>query len=371
MQSNNQQRDSQQPPSDWINERGRLRGSDIPARQAGSRRSIPAMAYDNDLGRLDSLEEFGQGNSIGSRRFSGTYDHAGSGWRTTFGTTRPEGSDILASFINERSSRDYREPLPHGAFPSHILDIESMRPRAIPNQDEIARFESSIFDPNRPSSWPTQLNDAREPSRPSTPDMPADDITYRLEYSPERTPTPDASGVFYPSDHLHGRWHRHNRFSQPFPQNRPTISSSTTMLPLERDRPASVAFDRLNRAYPSTESTSAHPRIPSSSTADSSQTLYPGLSTPIMTPTSNASDIDTDASVLRVNAVPEQAGNRVDELSTGNGSSSANGEGGARLDGSGHPAPIPVTISISIEFDDSMFDIQGYNVTTKPRSERV
>ncbi|KAI2783685.1 hypothetical protein F4815DRAFT_457492 [Daldinia loculata] len=371
MQYNHQQSDSQQPASGWVNERGRPRSSDIPARQAGSRRSIPAMAYDSDLGRLSSLEEFDQRNFVGSRRLGGAYDHTGSGWHTTFGTTRPEESDILASLINGRPIRDYWGTLPHMAFPSHILDIEPVRPRAIPDPDEIARFESSIFDPNRPSPWSTQFNDVREPSRPSTPDMPPDDIPYQLQYSSERAPTPEAPGVFYPSDSLNGRWHRRNRFSQPFPPNRPTISNDTTMLPSERDRPASEVFGRLNRAYPSTEGVFAHPRIPSSSTANSSETLYPGLSTPVMTPTSNASDIDTDASVLPVNAVPEQAGNRVDELSTGNGSSSTNGEGGARLEGSGHPALIPVTISISIEFDDTMFDIQGYNVTTRPRSRRV
>ncbi|KAF3057419.1 hypothetical protein GL218_06295 [Daldinia childiae] len=362
MQSNHQQSNNQHPPSGWINERIRRRGSHIPARQAGPRRSIPAMAYDSDLGRRSSLEEFDTGNFLDPRRFSGTYDHTGSGWHTTFRATRPEESDILDSSINERPTRD---------FPSHVLDIEPLRTSAIPDPEEIARFESSIFDPNRSSPWSTEFSDVRESSRPHTPDMPIDDVTYRLEYSPERTPTPDASGVFYPSGHLSGRWHRHNRFCQPLLPNHPTISSGTTMLPSERDRPAGEALDRLNRAYPSIEGTSAHPRISSPSSVNSSGSVYPGLSIPVMTPTSNASDIATDASALRVNAVPEQTGNRIDEWSMGNGSSGTNGEGGAGLNGSGGPAPIPITISMCIEFDDTVFDIQGCNVTTRPRSRRV
>ncbi|KAF3057420.1 hypothetical protein GL218_06295 [Daldinia childiae] len=150
MQSNHQQSNNQHPPSGWINERIRRRGSHIPARQAGPRRSIPAMAYDSDLGRRSSLEEFDTGNFLDPRRFSGTYDHTGSGWHTTFRATRPEESDILDSSINERPTRD---------FPSHVLDIEPLRTSAIPDPEEIARFESSIFDPNRSSPWSTEFSD--------------------------------------------------------------------------------------------------------------------------------------------------------------------------------------------------------------------
>ncbi|KAI0847069.1 hypothetical protein F5Y00DRAFT_263881 [Daldinia vernicosa] len=400
MQSNRQQGDRQQPASGWINQRGRPRGSNIPvpARQAGPRRSMAAMAYDNDFGRLESLGEFDQENMstpggpsnrrrpttettpqyirdlqnlIDFRRPSGTYDHTGSGWYNTFGTTVPEGSDILESFVTGRPLRDYQGRLPHRAFPSDILDTEFERPSAIPDPDEIARFESSIFDPNRPPTRVPRFDSAPESSMPSTPPaMPAEDITYRPESLSARPPTPDAPGVFYPSDHLNGRWHRRNRFSQPLPPNRPTVSDDKTMLPSTRYEPAGEVFDLLNRAYPSNEGLSAHPRISTSSTDDSSETLHPGLGTPVMTPTSSASGVGTDASTLRANAVPEQTGNRTAEQSTDNGSSSTAGGSGARLDSGGRPAPIPVTISISIEFDDSMFDIRGYNVTTKPRSKR-
>ncbi|KAI0103544.1 hypothetical protein F4814DRAFT_455988 [Daldinia grandis] len=392
MESNRRLSDSQQTTS------RRPRRSNIPTRQASSRHHIPTMAYDSDLGGPLSLEELGQrsvstfGESVTEQhpitdaaaqhieylrsfadfqRPSEAYNHTGPGWYTTSGIPRSEESDILASLINGRPSRDHRETLSHREFLNHILDTGFERSSAIPDPDEIARFESSIFDPNRPSSRSTRFNNAGEPARPDTPDTLDEDMTYRLQDSSGRAPTPHAAGVFYPSDHLNGRWHRRNRFGQSLPLNRPTISNSTTMLPSARDRPASEVFNRRSRAYLSTEGAFAHPRISSLPTANSSETLHPELGTPIMTPTSSASDGAIDVSVLRVTAVPEQSVNLVAEQSINNGSASTAGEDSMRLDGSGRPAPIPVTILISIEFDDTMFDIQGYDVTMRPRSRQV
>ncbi|KAK6949453.1 hypothetical protein Daesc_009533 [Daldinia eschscholtzii] len=389
-----QRSNSPQPPASWINYSGRPRGPYVPPmRQTGPYNPIPAMGHGSNFARMSSLEGLGQGNMPTASQSATKYCSAelAAEWlqhlesytdtqrriwainRTTAQAFRPEEQDMFSThYDQERPGTAHRETLSGGPFPGYFTGTNTGMAGAVSSPDRVSRLEYSVLEPNCPPNWATQHYRAGESTMLRTSERPTGHVSYGLQYPSGLAATPDMHGGFSQSDYLNQQWQQAEVYRPSLPLNYPTaIPDATPTLPPARVEPAGDEFILPSPNHSPTENVFAQATRAGSSTNSGSGTLYQELLTPTMSTVSSPSNIDTHASVSRVNVALEEVADQPDELNTGNGSPRTIVNDSVRLNDGDRAGPIPITISISIEFDDSVFDIQGYNITTRPRSRQV
>ncbi|OTB19190.1 hypothetical protein K445DRAFT_305580 [Daldinia sp. EC12] len=389
-----QRSNSPQPPTSWVNYSSRPRGSYAPPmRHTGPYNPIPAMGHNSNFARMSSLGGLGQGNMPTASQSATKYcspEHAAE-WlqhlesytgtqrriwainRTTAQAFRPEEQDTFSThYDQERPGTAHRENLSGRPFPSYFTGTNTDMAGAVPTPDRVSRLEYSVLEPNCPPNWATQHNRAGESTMSRTSERPTGHVSYGLQYPSGLAATPDMHGGFSQPDYLNQQWQQAEVYRPSLPLIYPTaIPDATPTLPPTRVESTDDEFILPSPTHSPTENVFAQATRASSSTNSSSGTLYQELLTPTMSTVSSPSNIDANASVSRVNATLEEVADQPDELDTGNGNPRTGVNGSVRPNNGDCAAPIPITISISIEFDDSVFDIQGYNITTRPRSRQV
>ncbi|KAI1465451.1 uncharacterized protein F4812DRAFT_466417 [Daldinia caldariorum] len=367
-----QRTDSPQSLADRINHPGRRRSSWVPAtvRQAESYDSIPAMGFESGHARRLNLQELGQGNpSVPSQptiqpqpqqqyrhsfaepqTLSGVPDLAESGGYITSQISRPEDPERFANFGNGRPDTDHRDSTLRPGF-LRMLETPSNRaaePTVAPRTSDRLIVGNMPYGPSQAGGpWNRQWK--------QTDNIPAvyfpplgreaflDAAAHRFQAA-QAVPVPVPSSSSFPAVFVP-------------PVRAPSLSQNTFI-------PVTTAKATATR------------RAGSSSDSGSGTPDPEVLATPAGGPQPSAANVHAHAGASRGDGVPREVGELSDwsewlssEAGDGNLQTDVvEGSGaGAGLNGSGHRTPILITVSVSIDFDNSDFDVRGYNVTTRPR----
>ncbi|KAI8957490.1 hypothetical protein F5Y11DRAFT_352490 [Daldinia sp. FL1419] len=384
MQSDHQQSDNQQLFSPWGDHWGRPRNPDVPVGQIGRPGTIPETAWDpyvgapvnpNSVGvrvlpagEIDQLERHTI-NAQRNRMVGGTYR-----------ISDPDVRGMLADYIGDAYER-YRNTLSGTAHSPLHHHTEHGRPLGGSDYDGFSHPNFSTYNMNRPSTVPAQPNrtggfaapDMMErttrdvprfgPCPSNTSDNPQDVMQgIQLECLADAAAMP--GGGYYSNEYANRlrQYLRENANLTPPSEPPSSVSSVTAVLDPEGAEPVSNPFSPPEETFSPPEQDSEHQ--PAYGVSPISATLRSGFATPFMTSTTHPLDNDnvTNAGAPAVGTPPGLASPFTQEPSIANGSPPYTR---AAPRGAYRPTPIPINISIIIDYDDSVFSIEGCNVTAR------